>query len=196
MTKYYDIKYDKEVQKLQYVPYLNGINEEYITLFNKNILQKHFGYYKDERSASNYNTEKNRYFNDDDRFFSYQNEYNDTKLLYTRLTSEFDNIIQKLKKELDNYDILLKNTSLNKYVKLIEETRNNIINYQGYKQKIQHHLYYQIKRLENIIYEIKNKKDGNSIVEYKYMKKVNIFTLILIIFLIIIIFSIRYILSN
>ena len=39
MTKYYDIKYDKEVQKLQYVPYLN---EEYINLFNKNILQKHF----------------------------------------------------------------------------------------------------------------------------------------------------------
>ena len=195
MTKYYDIKYDKEVQKLQYVPYLNGINEEYITLFNKNILKRRFGYYKDEKNEKNYNSKYNRYLNDDDRYKSYQNEYNDIKLLYTRLTSEFDNIIEKLKKELDNYNNLLKNTNTNKYVKLIEETTNNIINYQGYKQKIQHHLYYQIKRLENIIYKIKHMKDGNSIVEYKYMKKLNIFTLILVIFLILIIFLIGYIIK-
>lgn len=198
MSKYYDIKYDKDVKRSQYIPYLSDINEEYITLFNKNILMNRFGYYKDQKNPNNFIASQNRYINDDDRTKYYKKELDDVKLLYDRIGKEFTNAINSYSSRLNEYEnnlkLQIKNIKLSNKLDLTYNEMNNIqvfignLNntidlYKGYKQKIDSHLYYQIKYLEDVIDKINNINNENSIANIFTNKFTNIKLLLLLLFL-------------
>tara|TARA_B100000424_G_C22943892_1_gene502250 strand:- start:2725 stop:3354 length:630 start_codon:yes stop_codon:yes gene_type:complete len=198
MSKYYDIKYDKDVTRSQYVPYLNDINEEYITLFNKNILMNRFGYYKDEKNPNNFITSQNRYINDDDRTKYYKKELDEVILLYDRIGKEFMYAINSYKSKLNEYENNLKlqvnkikssrkldltYNEMNDTQTSIRNLKNTIDLYIGYKQKIDSHLSYQINYLEEIIDKINNINNEGSIANIFRIKFPNIKFLLIILFL-------------
>ena len=207
MSKYYDIKYDKYATSSQYVPYLNNINEEYITLFNKNILMKKFQYHKDQKNPNNFITNQNRYINDDDRTIYYKKELDDVVLLYDRISSEFKNAISKYKKKLadletklnqDIQNVTFENVptdevsknyiEMNNDKKAIYNLKNTIELYTGYSQKIDSHLSNQIYYLESIIDKINNINNEESIVDIFRINMPNIKLLILMFFILISLF--------
>ena len=207
MSKYYDIKYDKYATRSQYVPYLNNINEEYITLFNKNILMKKFQYHKDQKNPNNFITNQNRYINDDDRTIYYKKELDDVVLLYDRISSEFKNAISKYKKKLadletklnqDIQNVTFENVptdevsknyiEMNNDKKAIYNLKNTIELYTGYSQKIDSHLSNQIYYLESIIDKINNINNEESIVDIFRINMPNIKLLILMFFILISLF--------
>jgi hypothetical protein len=207
MSKYYDIKYDKYATRSQYVPYLNNINEEYITLFNKNILMKKFQYHKDQKNPNNFITNQNRYINDDDRTIYYKKELDDVVLLYDRISSEFKNAISKYKKKLadletklnqDIQNVTFENVptdevsknyiEMNNDKKAIYNLKNTIELYTGYSQKIDSHLSNQISYLESIIDKINNINNEESIVDIFRINMPNIKLLILMFFILISLF--------
>lgn len=207
MSKYYDIKYDKYATRSQYVPYLNNINEEYITLFNKNILMKKFQYHKDQKNPNNFITSQNRYINDDDRTIYYKKELDDVVLLYDRISSEFKNAISKYKKKLadletklnqDIQNVTFENVptdevsknyiEMNNDKKAIYNLKNTIELYTGYSQKIDSHLSNQIYYLESIIDKINNINNEESIVDIFRINMPNIKLLILMFFILISLF--------
>ena len=83
--QYYDLEYEKEIKKFQYLPYLDYVSREYVDQFNRNILRKNFGYYEDENNPNNYLEEENRYINDRDRFIAYRNRYTENDILYEKI---------------------------------------------------------------------------------------------------------------
>ena len=159
---YYEFKYDENVTQFQYLPYLEGINNEYIDEFNKNILKPKFGYYQDQNNPNNYLIDKNKYINNSDKENNYRNTYILNNNLYNNLSNEL--------------------------IKMINYNDNNIIYddqkrmYQGYLLKIQTQIYNENKRISQILDQfLSNKSD-------KIKNKININILLFILFFLFIIF--------
>ena len=206
MTKFYDFKYDGDIKKFQYLPYLSGINEEYITLFNKTLLKLKFGYHKDEKHPKNYNSKEGRYINDDDITKMYVKEYEDINILYERITNEFDKAIDNYNKtikeseDLFNYHRNIKvskqtlpdnmpnysSDELSSIKKNIFETKVIQQVYSEYKRKVQTNLYNHSKYLKDIIEKTKKINNEGSIVDKPKTKFLNIKNLIVIIVIVII----------
>lgn len=158
--QYYDLEYEKEIKKFQYLPYLDYVSREYVDQFNRNILRKNFGYYEDENNPNNYLEEENRYINDRDRFIAYRNRYTENDILYENLTAELNNLII--------------------YYNGLKEYKKQKL-YEGYLYKIQSHIYNENKRILKIANEIDDilVKDSYGIIDNRE-KHLNINQLIII----------------
>ena len=88
--EYADILTDKNVLELEYLPYLDNINRDYVDEFDLILLRNKKGYYDDEINYNNYILDEKRYINEDDIKNILKARYSANDILYDKLTLQLN----------------------------------------------------------------------------------------------------------
>ena len=73
-----EIKYDSDVKRYQYLPYLDYIKVDLVDKYNKFILKRRFGFYSDQNNPNNYSLEESRKISEADKISNYKEQYEET----------------------------------------------------------------------------------------------------------------------
>lgn len=98
---YGDILTDKKVLEYQYLPYLDNISKEYVDQYNLVILRNYKGYYQDQTHPNNYNIDKSRYINDQDKILIWRDRYFSNDILNEKLSLQLSLMSKYFRERLD-----------------------------------------------------------------------------------------------
>ena len=135
IISYEEILLDNDVKKYQYLPYLDYLDENIVDEYNKFILKRRFGYYRDKNNPNIFKVDYNRLINDYEKIENLRNDYNNLVDLATRLSSNFNDSLNKI--DYYNRDIYytyksICETNLNSEISRLYEI---VLRFQNYKPK-------------------------------------------------------------
>ena len=98
---YGDIITDQKVLEYQYLPYLDNISKDYVDQYNLVILRNVKGYYQDQIHPNNYNIDKERYINDQDKILILRDRYFSNDILNEKLSLQLSLMSKYFRERLD-----------------------------------------------------------------------------------------------
>lgn len=135
-----EIKYDSDVKRHQYLPYLDHIKVDIVDRYNKFILKRRFGFYSDQNNPNNYSLEEGRKISESDKISNYKEQYEETLKLLNEIDNNFYEAFSLI-------DYTNRNTYFT-YQKICYDNISSELN----------RLFYIIQELERDVFEIKYKK--------------------------------------
>lgn len=96
IVSYEEIVLDNNVKRNQYLPYLNYLDENIVDEYNKFILKRRFGFYRDQNNPNIFKGDFNRLINDSEKIENLKKEYNNLVEFSSKLSLNFDDAIYKI----------------------------------------------------------------------------------------------------